>query len=112
MNATARAARRTIAHRSATTRAQARIHRRGQATLAVYATAAGLAKVKDAQSMAGSLRTVAKRIAASATEGTAFRKGAKRDCRRYDRLTIHVIAANYAPRRPEYRAARNYLLSI
>jgi hypothetical protein len=101
-----------IRQRSAQTHARAVIRRQGVATLATYAKAAGVTVAKKTASMTGGLRTAAKRIAAPAVDGTAFRKGRKRDCKRYDRLTIHAIATAYAPRNAEYRAARNYLLSI
>ncbi|HEX8807992.1 MAG TPA: hypothetical protein VF760_03265 [Xanthobacteraceae bacterium] len=111
MNDRTRTARRTIAQRSATARAAARIRRSTVVTLSTYATAAGLHD-RDARSMAGSLRSVAKRLAVTGTAGSTFRKGQRRDCQRYTITELRIIAAAYKPRRQEFRTARTYLLAI
>lgn len=101
----------SITQRSATTRATARIRRVATVTLATYTTAAGLHD-RDARSMAGSLRTVAKRLHVAGTSGTTFRKGQRRDCQRYTITELRVIAAAYKPRRAEFRTARQHLLAL
>src|SRR5258708_2250896 len=111
MNATARTARQIIRNRTATAHAKARVARKGLATLATYATAAGLNR-KEAASVAGSLRSSAKKLGITGAAGVAFRKGMRRVCRRFTPSQIHTVAVAYKPRKAAYLAARNSLISI
>lgn len=110
MNANSRTARRTLAARRAQTRAQASLHRHGSGTLATYGIAAGL-DTAGAHSVAGSLRNAARKLGIEGTAGTTFRKGRRRECRRYSVAQVAQIAAKYAPRKAEYKTARQYLLA-
>ncbi len=111
MNSKARTARQTLRNRIATTHAKARIARKGLATLATYATAAGLGR-KEAASVAGSLRTNAKKLGINGAAGVAFRKGMRRVCSRFTPAQIHTVAAAYRPRKSTYIAARAALLAV
>lgn len=108
---TSAAARKALRDRRAVNGARKALDRRTEATLAVYATAAQ-ATGKAAASLAGSLRKVAERLGITGTAGNAFRKGLRRACTRFGRAAVRAIAAAYKPRKPEFKAARAYLMSI
>lgn len=108
MNARSRQARRTIAQRSASTRAAARIHRRGEASLTTHALAAGL-PIREARSVAGSLRDNAKRLGLTGRTVQVRRHGKTRDCALFTVTAVALIATKYKPRKPAYIAARTRL---
>lgn len=108
---TSAAARQILRQRRAVNGARHALDRRPEATLAVYATAAKVTG-KAAASLASGLRTVAKRLGITGTAGNAFRKGLRRACTRFGRAAVRAIAAAYKPRKPEFKAARAYLMSI
>lgn len=116
MKAAARTARATIRTRSAATHAAARITRRGDATLTTHAIAAGLTP-RQARSVAGSLRTAAKALDLTGREvdmqvkwRTHSRRTGHVTAHRYTRADVARMAARYAPRKPEFRIARQHLL--
>lgn len=86
------------------TRAAARIARRGTGTLTTHCLAAGL-NPSEARSVAGSLRRNATKAGATGVVGRTFRKGSARDCVRYTKAAVALIAAVYRPRKPAYRLA-------
>lgn len=91
--------------RARTTRAAARIARRGTGTLASHAMAVGLAP-REARSVAGTLRKTAAKLGIT---GTPARIHAGRhmrdDCRRYTAAEVALIAIHYRPRKPAYKLA-------
>lgn len=95
--------RQVVKARRAQSAAQARI-RRGPATLATHALAAGLAP-REARTVAASLRKNAAKAGITGTAGVAFRKGAARPCIRYTRAAVALIASIYKPRKLAYRIA-------
>lgn len=111
MLATTRTRRATIATRSAATRAQASILRRGEASLTTYAVSAGL-PIKAARSVAGSLRKAAARLHLTGTQHRVHRAGRMRTSTRYSPAAVAQMLAAYKPRRVEYVAARAHLLYV
>lgn len=104
MNAKARATRQILKARSRTTRAAARIARRGTASLSTHAMAAGLGP-KQARTVAGSLR---RNIAKLGLAGVPSRTRACRRMRdgfRYTASQVASAALAYRPRIPAYKAA-------
>lgn len=95
--------RQAVRARRAQSRAQARI-RRGPATLATHAIAAGLG-IREARTVAASLRKAAGKLAVTGTAGVAYRKGRARACVRYTRQQVAVIVVAYRPRRDLYKQA-------
>lgn len=111
MNARARAARRQIRHRTRTQRAASRIARRGgQGSLVTHLLATGLT-VKDATSMAGSLRKVAKRLGVRGVPARVHREGRMRGTTRFTPAQVAALCTAYKPRRPAFKAARVRLLA-
>lgn len=104
MNARARTARATLRTRAAQTRAAARIHRNGTATLATHAVAAGLT-LAEARSVAGSLRKAATRLGVVGAPARVHAGRRMRDCRRYTPAQVALLAVTYRPRKPAYQAA-------
>jgi hypothetical protein len=107
------AARKALRQRSATTRARAAIARRGEASLTRHAIAAGL-PLGEARSMAGSLKRNAEKLG---VEGHAVRLKATRAPRRdtstrYTRDQVRMTAMQYRPRKPEFKTARDFLLTF
>jgi hypothetical protein len=99
-----RVRRATLKARTRTTRARARINRRGTGTLASHAIAQGLAP-RDARSMVGTLRKVAAKLGVVGIPGRIHRGQRMRDCQRYTPMQVAVIAAAYRPRRMEFKLA-------
>ncbi|WP_306317239.1 MULTISPECIES: hypothetical protein [unclassified Streptomyces] len=99
--------RQAVRARRAQSRAQARI-RRGPATLATHAIAAGLG-VKAARTVAASLRKAAAKLGVVGVTGVAYRKGRARACVRYTRQQVAVIVTVYRPRKPAYVLAASKL---
>ncbi|GAA3082470.1 hypothetical protein GCM10017562_59970 [Streptomyces roseofulvus] len=98
-------ARRVLADRRRTNRAAARCARRPQ-TVVTHLIATGLAP-KAARSAGGTLRKCADRIVTAGTLGVSYAKRVPaRPCVRYTRAEIALAAAQYKPRKPEYKAAR------
>ncbi|MEU6397862.1 hypothetical protein ABZ867_12880 [Streptomyces cinnamoneus] len=102
MNAKARAARRTLRDRTRTQRAASRINRRGVGTLATHCIAAGLG-IREARTVAGSLRKNAAKAAVTGTPGTSYTHGRARTCTRYTPAEVARIAVIYRPRKPAYK---------
>ncbi|NEA52404.1 hypothetical protein [Streptomyces sp. SID10815] len=100
-----RVRRATLKARARTTRAAARIRRRGNGALATHCLAAGLAP-RQARSVAGSLRKTAVKLGVT---GISARIHAGRrmrgDCRRYTVADVARIAGAYRPRKPLYKLA-------
>lgn len=99
-----RTRRATLKARTRTTRAAARINRRGTGTLASHAMAQGLSH-RDATSMVGTLRKVAAKLGVAGTVGRIHAGRRMRDCLRYTPQQVAVIALNYKPRRAEFKLA-------
>ncbi|MFF9309933.1 hypothetical protein ACF1BS_03390 [Streptomyces sp. NPDC014748] len=98
----------TIKARARTTRAAARIRRRGTGTLASHAIAQGLAP-RDARSMVTTLRKVAAKLGVAGTPARIHAGRHMRDCRRYTVADVARIAAAYRPRKPAYKIAATKL---
>ncbi|RSR95430.1 hypothetical protein [Streptomyces sp. WAC00469] len=110
-NLTARRRRaRILRERQRTQRAQARLRRRGIATMAGHCLAAGLTP-KDARSMATSLRRNAAKAACHGVAGRSYAgKAPARDCVRYTPAEVALAASLYRPRRTDFQQARNLLI--
>lgn len=108
MIASTRTTRRILNQRTRTQRAAAKIRRHGVATLATHAIAVGLG-VKEAASVAGSLRDKTTKAGVVGTPGRSFRKGAARPCTRYTRTEVAALVALYRPRRADYKLAATKL---
>lgn len=104
MIATNRTRRATLKTRARATRAAAKIRREGVATLATHAIAAGLG-VKEARTVASSLRKNAAKAGAVGTPGISYTHGQRRTCTRYTAREVAAIAVIYRPRKPAYRVA-------
>ncbi|MGX1220337.1 hypothetical protein [Streptomyces ambofaciens] len=103
-----RTRRATLKARTRTTRAAARINRRGTGTLASHAIAQGLTP-RDARSMVGTLRKIATKLGVVGIPGRIHRGQHMRDCTRYTPSAVALIAAAYRPRRPEFKLAATRL---
>lgn len=104
MNASTRTARRVLAQRTRTNRAAAKIRRQGVGTLATHCIAAGLG-VKEARTVASSLRKNAAKANVTGTPGTSYTHGRARQCTRYTRAEVAAIAVIYRPRKTAYKVA-------
>lgn len=105
MIATNRTRRATLKTRTRTQRAASRITRHGVGTLATHCIAAGLG-VKEARTVAGSLRKNADKAGVVGQAGTSYAKNVKaRTCTRYTPAEVARIAVIYRPRKPAYKAA-------
>ncbi|MFC8704101.1 hypothetical protein ACFUIV_18195 [Streptomyces anulatus] len=102
MIASNRTRRATLKARQLANRAAARIRRRGTGTLAAHAMAQGL-NHRDAGSVAGTLRKVAAKLGILGTASRAHAGRHMRNCLRFTRTQVAVIAANYKARKPAYR---------
>jgi hypothetical protein len=99
-----RTRRATLKARTRTQRAASRIARHGVGTLATHCIAAGLG-VREARSVAGSLRKNADKAHVTGTPGISYAKNAKaRTCTRYTPREVAAIAVIYRPRKPTYKA--------
>ncbi|MYS16128.1 hypothetical protein [Streptomyces sp. SID4982] len=108
MNASTRTARRTLRDRTRTHRAAAKIRRHGVGTLAAHCVAAGLG-IKEARTVAGSLRKNAAKAGVTGTPSTSYTHGRARQCTRYTVQAVARIAALYKPRKPAYKLAATKL---
>ncbi|MFD8771426.1 hypothetical protein [Streptomyces sp. NPDC059916] len=102
MIASNRSRRAKVKARSIASRAARRIARRGTGTLASHAMAQGLSH-RDATSMVGTLRKVASRLGLTGTAGRVHAGRRMRDCVRFTRQQVAVIALSYKPRKPAYK---------
>lgn len=103
MTAATRTARRILAQRTRTHRAAAKIRRTGTGTLATHCMAAGLG-VKEARTVAGSLRKNAAKADVTGQAGTSYAKNIKaHTCTRYTPAEVARIAVIYRPRKPAYK---------
>ncbi|MFK0140702.1 hypothetical protein [Streptomyces murinus] len=108
MNAATRTARRTLRDRTRTHRAVAKIRRHGVATLTTHCVAAGLG-VREARSVAGSLRKNATKASVLGTPSVSYTHGRARTCTRYTVAEVARIAVIYRPRKAAYRTAATRL---
>lgn len=104
MIASNRTRRATVKARTRTQHAAAKIRREGVATLATHAVAAGLG-IREAASVAGSLRDKTEKAGVVGIAGRSFRKGAARPCTRYTPTEVAALVALYRPRRAEFKLA-------
>lgn len=102
MIASNRTRRATLKARQLANRAAARIRRNGAGTLAAHAMAQGL-NHRDATSVAGTLRKVAAKLGIPGAAGRVHAGRHMRNCLRFTRTQVAVIAANYKARKPAYR---------
>jgi len=99
-----RTRRATLKTRTRTQRAAAKIRRTGQGTLATHCVAAGLS-IREARTVAGSLRKNADKAGVTGTPGISYAKNVKaRTCTRYTPAEVAAIAVIYRPRKPAYVA--------
>ena len=101
MNAKARNARRILKDRVNTNRANARINRRGNASLTTHAIAAGLTP-RDARTVATSLRRNATKLAITGTQHRTHAGRRMRTTTRYTPAQVAAICVVYRPRKPSY----------
>ncbi|GHH30189.1 hypothetical protein [Streptomyces rubradiris] len=85
--------------------AAAKIRRQGTGTLATHCLAAGL-PVREARSVAGSLRKNATKAGVTGTPSVSYTHGRARQCTRYTPAEVARIAVIYRPRKPQFKAAR------
>jgi hypothetical protein len=98
-----RTRRATLKTRTRTQRAAAKIRRQGVATLATHCVAAGLG-IREARTVAGSLRKNAAKAGVTGTPGISYAKNIKaRTCTRYTPAEVARIAVVYRPRKPAYK---------
>lgn len=97
-----RTRRATLKARTTATRVAARINRRGTGTLAAHVMAQGLSH-RDAASIAGTLRKVAAKTGVTGTAGRTHAGRHMRDCVRFTRQQVGVIALGYKARRPVFK---------
>lgn len=114
MNAAARTARATLRERSAATRLTASLNR-GR-SLATHVLAAGI-DPETAKGVANGLRSVAKRLHVGPVRTTRTprtldgRDGHGRRVGHYTTPQVQLLLVSYAPRKAEYRDARNFMLT-
>lgn len=99
-----RTRRATLKARTRTHRAAAKIRRTGQGTLATHCIAAGLG-VREARTVASSLRKNAAKAHVTGSSGTSYTHGRVRQCTRYTPRQVAAIAVIYRPRKAAYRLA-------
>ncbi|WP_225840300.1 hypothetical protein [Streptomyces sp. NK08204] len=104
MIAANRTRRATLKTRRTQHQAAARIRRQGTATLATHCIAAGL-PIREARSVAGSLRKNAAKANVTGTPSVSYTHGRARHCTRYTPAEVARIAVIYRPRKPAYRTA-------
>lgn len=104
MIAANRTRRATLKARRTQTSAQGRIRRQGSATLATHCIAAGL-PVREARSVAGSLRKNAAKANVTGAPSVSYTHGRARQCTRYTARQVAAIAVIYRPRKPAYKTA-------
>lgn len=102
MIAANRTRRATLRNRRQQTSAQGRIRRTGAGTLATHCIAAGL-PVREARSVAGSLRKNATKAGVQGAAGVSYTHGRARTCTRYTPAEVARIAVIYRPRKPAYK---------
>jgi len=108
MNAKARTERSALKARVRTNRAAAKIARKGSASLATHAMAAGLGP-REARTVAGSLRRNAAKLNLTATPGRVHAGRRMRDVARYTPEQVAAAAKTYRPRVPAYKLAADAL---
>jgi hypothetical protein len=102
MIAANRTRRATLKTRRTQHQAAAKIRRTGTGTLATHCIAAGL-PIREARSVAGSLRKNAAKANVTGTPGTSYTHGRARHCTRYTPAEVARIAVIYRPRRATYK---------
>jgi uncharacterized membrane protein YebE (DUF533 family) len=102
MTAANRTRRATLKARTRTQRAAAKIRRNGNGTLAQHCVAAGLG-IKEARTVASSLRKNAAKAGVQGVAGISYTKGRARQCTRWTPAEVAAIAVIYRPRKPAYR---------
>lgn len=94
-----------VLQRTRSQRAASRIHRNGTGTLATHCLATSLG-IKEARSMAGSLRKNAPKAGVTGQQGTSYAKNVKaHGCTRYTPAEVAAIAVIYRPRKQAYKTA-------
>lgn len=104
MIAANRTRRTTLRQRATQTRAAAKIRRQGNGTLAQHCIAVGL-PVREARTVAASLRKNASKARVTGQPGISYTKGRARHCTRYTVAEVAQIAVIYRPRKPAYKTA-------
>lgn len=104
-------ARRVLRNRVRTNLVVSRLRRKGSGTLATYVMATGLG-IKDARSMASTLRKTAAKLEIPGQKNVTHVKGRTVESTRYTRNEVALIVAQYKPRKAEFKAARAALLSV
>ncbi|MFJ5070227.1 hypothetical protein ACIQC7_27840 [Kitasatospora sp. NPDC088556] len=104
MQQSTRTSRQTLRDRARTTRANARINRRGNASLATHGIAQGL-RPAEARSMASTLRKEAAALWIDGSEHRVHAGRCMRTTHRYTPQQVALIAVMYRPRKPAYKAA-------
>lgn len=94
----------TLKARTRTQRAASRIQRTGTGTLATHCIATGLG-IREARTVASSLRKNAAKANVTGTPGTSYAHGRARTCTRYTRREVALICLQYKPRKPAYKLA-------
>ena len=93
----------TLKARARTTRAAARIRRRGAGTLATHCMAQGLSP-REARSVASTLRKTAAKLGITGIPARIHAgRQIRTDCRRYTIADVARIALAYRPRKPAYK---------
>jgi hypothetical protein len=104
MIAANRTRRATLRQRRQQTSAHGCIRRTGTGTLATHCIAAGLG-VKEARTVASSLRKNAAKVHVTGTPSVSYTHGRARQCTRYTPAQVARIATVYRPRKPVYKVA-------
>lgn len=104
MIAVNRTRRATLKARRTQHQAAAKIRRQGTGTLATHCIAAGL-PVREARTVAGSLRKNATKANVTGTPSVSYTHGRARQCVRYTPAEVARIAVIYRPRKPAYKTA-------
>lgn len=100
-----RTRRATLKARTRAQRATAKIRRTGTGTLATHCVAAGL-PIREARSVAGSLRKNASKAGVIGQAGISYAKNVKaHTCTRYTPAEVARIAVIYRPRKAAYKVA-------
>ncbi|MEU6057988.1 hypothetical protein [Streptomyces sp. NPDC047097] len=108
MIATNRTRRAALRDRTRTHRANARITRRGTASLATHVMATGLGP-KAARTVASSLRKAATKLELTGRTVRVHAGRKMRTATRWTRTQVAAMATLYRPRRAEYKMAANRL---
>lgn len=104
-----RTLRSALRQRATTTRAAARIRRRGEGSLVTHAIAAGL-PVREARSMVRTLRDKAADLGVTGREARCHAGRCMRTTHRYTPAEVAVICGIYKPRKAAFKTAKARLV--